>query len=164
MILKLKAYSVLNSDWNIEYGTMILKNNILLEFIESKNIGFLKMKYGEHYFPMERNTYTVNFLNEINDYHENFEATIRIKDSILFYIKLNLFQKTKLKWMLKEYYIQSKEMKIDFYKYLIGGFIGVLFTIITQGINQIYKTEPETPPKAESQKSIEHKSLIKRDK
>lgn len=151
--------------YQLEYGTMVLKDDILLKFIENtENINFLKMKYGEQYFPIKPNTYTVNFLNEINEHHKNFKATIRIKDSLLFYVKLNLLQKTKLKWMLKKYDIQSKEMKMDFYKYILGGALGVIFTIITQEVNQRYKADPETPPKAGIQKSLEHKNLKKIDK
>ncbi|CAH0336674.1 hypothetical protein FVB9288_02385 [Flavobacterium sp. CECT 9288] len=165
MKLKLKAYSPLNNNWNLEYGTIVLKGDILLEFIENvENINFLKIKYGEQYFPIKPNTYTILFLNEINDYHKNFAATIRIKDSLLFYVKLNLIQKTILKWMLKKYDIQSKEMKMDFYKYLLGGVLGIISTIITQEVNQRYKADPETPPKAGIQKSLVPKNLIKRDK
>ena len=163
MKLKLKAYFP-DANNNFEYGTMVLKGNIILKFIEGENIGFLKMKYGEHYFPIKPNTYTVNFLNEISEHHKSFEATIRIKDSLLFYVKLNLFQKTILKWMLKKYKLQSKEMKIDFYKYIVGGAVGVVFSLITYVIIQKYSAEPQTPPKAGIQKSLEPKNLIKRDK
>lgn len=163
MSLKLKAYFP-DTNNTFEYGTMVLKGDILLKFIEGENIGFLKMKYGENYFPIKANTYTVNFLNEINEHHEIFKATIRIKDSLHFYVKLNMFQKTKLKWMLKKYDIQSKEMKMDFYKYIIGGMIGLVFSFISYIIIQKYSAEPQTPPKAGIQKSLEPKNLIKRDK
>lgn len=159
MKLRLKAYSPSDSKICFKYGTMVLKNNIFLELIEDENIGYLKMKYGEHYFPIKPNNNSVTFLDEINENHKNFKATIRIKDSLLFYVKLNLIQNFQLKWILGKYDIQSKEMKIDFYKYTLGGILGIVFTIITQEVNQRYKAEPQTTPKAGSQKSLEHKNL-----
>jgi len=159
MKLRLKAYSPSDSKTCFEYGTMLLKNHIFLELIEGENIGFLKMKYGEHYFPIKPSTYSVTFLDETNENYKNFKATIRIKDSLLFYLKLNPIQKIKLKWILGKYDIQSREMKMDFYKYILGGILGIIFTIITQEVNQRYKAEPQTPPKAGSQKSLEHKNL-----
>jgi hypothetical protein len=164
MKLRLKAYSPSDDKTCFEYGTIVLKNNIFLKLIEGENMGFLKMKYGEHYFPIKPSIYSVTFLDETNENHKNFKATIRIKDSLLFYVKLNLIQKTILKWMLKKYDIQSKEMKMDFYKYLLGGVLGIISTIITQEVNQRYKADPETPPKAGIQKSLVPKNLIKRDK
>lgn len=157
--MKIKA-CLPTTNANFEYGTMVLKDNILLKFIEdNENIHFLKSQYSPSLFPIKPNTYTVNFLNEINEHHKNFQATIQIKDSFLFYVKLNPIQKFKLKWILGKYDIQSKEMKMDFYKYILGGALGVIFTIITQEVNQRYKADPETPPKAGIQKSLEHKNL-----
>ena len=159
MKLRLKAFSPSDSKTCFEYGTIVLKNNIFLKLIEGENIGFLKMKYGEQYFPIKPSIYSVTFLDETNENHKNFKATIRIKDSLLFYLKLNRIQKFKLKWILGKYDIQSKEMKMDFYKYILGGILGIVFTIITQEVNQRYKAEPQTPPKAGSQKSLEHNNL-----
>lgn len=132
MKLKLKACSPLNTNWNLEYGTLVLKDNILLKFIENtENINFLKMKYGEQYFPIRPNTYTVNFLNEISEHHENFKATIRIKDSLVFYVKLNWLQKQKLKWMHKQNWIQKPENIWKFIVFVTGTILAVIGLLYT---------------------------------
>ena len=67
MKLKLKACSPSNGKICFKYGTMVLKGNILLKFIEDgENIQFLKSQYSPSLFPINPNTYTINFINEIN--------------------------------------------------------------------------------------------------
>ena len=46
------------------------------------------------------------------------------------YLKLNLLRLTRVKWVLREYPIQSKKMKIDIMKYIIGAVIGLVFGYI----------------------------------
>lgn len=46
------------------------------------------------------------------------------------YLKLNLFRRIKAKWVLRQYIIQSKEMKTGALKYIIGGIIGGIFGLI----------------------------------
>lgn len=41
-------------------------------------------------------------------------------------------------------------MKIDFYKYIVGGAVGVVFSLITYIIIQKYSAEPQTPLPHES--------------
>ena len=131
MKLKLKAYSPQgNSSVSFIDGTMNLKGNMLVKFIENtENIHLLKNKYGQHLFPIEPNTYTVNFLNEINKHHENFKATIHIKDSFMFYVKLNNFEAQQLKWMNKQKWIQ-KGNNIWIVLPFIVSILGLLITYI----------------------------------
>lgn len=131
MKLKLKAYSPqVNSNISFVDGTMCLKDNILTEFIENtENIHLLKVKYGEHLFPIKANTYTVNFLNEINEHHESFKATIRIKDSLVFYVKLNCIQKQKLEWMLRHKWIQQSGNLWKFIVFTITTIIAIISSI-----------------------------------
>jgi len=111
MKLKLKAYSPSDSKTGFEYGTMVLKDNILLEFIEDEieNVKFLKDKYGEHFFPIKPNTYVVEFLDETNEQYKVFKARININNSlpIYFYVKLSPTEKQQLKWMNKQKWIQK---------------------------------------------------------
>jgi maltooligosyltrehalose synthase len=129
MKLKLRACSP-EANCNYEYGTMVLKDNIILEFIEDENIGYLKMKYGEHYFPIQPNTYTLTFLNEINEHHKNFKATIHIKDSFMLNVKLNNFEVQQLKWMNKQHWIQ-KQNNVWIIIPIILTLIGLVITYLT---------------------------------
>ena len=132
MKLKLKAYSPQgDSSISFIYGTMNLKGNLLVKFIENtENIHHLKNKYGQHLFPIEPNTYTVNFLNEINKHHENFKATIHIKDSFMFYVKLNNLEVQQLKWMNKQHWIQ-KQNNVWIIIPIILTLIGLVITYLT---------------------------------
>lgn len=108
MVLNLKAYSA-DTNYDFEYGTMVLKDNILLEFIEDDNIGILKREYESHYFPIEPNKYVVIFLDETDKQYKSFNAKINIKNSlpIYFYLKLTPSEKQQLKWMNKQKWIQK---------------------------------------------------------
>lgn len=162
MILKLKAYKDFDINNCLDIGIITIQKNEIVSFKESDNCKFYKDN-SINIFPIKRAFYTILFLDKYHIDHKAFQASIQIENSILVYVKLNWFQKTKLKLMLEKYEIQSKEMKMDFYKYILGGILGIVFTIITQEVNQRYKAEPETPPKAGSQKSLEHKNLKNRD-
>jgi hypothetical protein len=73
-------------------------------------------------------------------------------------LNLSILNKFKYKLMFKEYLIQSKELKIDLLKYFIGGVFGIIFTMLTQLIIQRYNADPEIPPKADNQKSLDIKN------
>lgn len=161
MELKLKVF-VRNEKLMISfcYGTMILIGNKVVKFIDDETTkSFANQNLSKEIFPIKLNTYTLEFLDKYDINISQFNATIQLKDGLKFHVKLSLIEKFQIKWMLRKYDIQSKEMKMDFYKYMIGGILGVIFTIITQEVNQRYKAEPQIPPKAGSQKSLEHKNL-----
>lgn len=128
MELKLKACSASNSNICFEYGTLILKNNILLEFIEEENVNFLKTQYGEHYFPIKPNTYDVIFLDETDEQYKNFNAKININNSlpIYFYVKLTPPEKQQLKWMNKQKWIQRPENTWKFIVYITATILTVI--------------------------------------
>jgi hypothetical protein len=110
MILRLTACSAKNSNSeHLVYGTMVLKDNILLEFIEEANVNFLKIQYGEHFFPIKPNTYDVIFLDETDEQCKSFNAKININNSlpIYFFVKLTPSEKQQLKWMNKQKWIQK---------------------------------------------------------
>jgi hypothetical protein len=77
----------------------------------------------------------------------------------LIYLKLNWLEIILLKYAMRIWLIQSDDIRRDFLKYIIGGICGIIITIGTQEVNQRYKAEPEIPPKAGSQKSLEPKNL-----
>lgn len=133
MVLKLKAYSPSSRDIIFEYGTMVLKNNILLEFIEDDNIGLLKREYEKHYFPIEPNKYDITFLDETDEQHKSFDAKINIKNSlpIYFYVKLSPPEKQQLKWMNKHYWIQKPENTWKFIVFVTGTILAVIGLLYT---------------------------------
>lgn len=108
MELKLKACSTSNTKSYFVYGDMILKDNLLLEFVEDENIGILKREY-ESYFPIKPNKYDVIFLDETDEQYKIFNAKINIKNSlpIYFYVNLNPLKKQQLKWMNEQMWIQK---------------------------------------------------------
>jgi hypothetical protein len=85
----------------------------------------------------------------------------------IIFLKLNFVQYYRMMFAMRKMLIQSDDIRKDFLKYIIGGVCGMIITIATQEVNKRYKAEPETPPKAESQKSLVHKNLnteTKKDK
>ena len=159
MELKLKVY-VPSEKLGISvcYGHLILIENRAVKFLADKSTEiFVNENLSKDVFPIKLNTYSLELLHKYDENISNFNAIVQIKDGFKFYVKLNFFEKFQIKWMLGECDIQSKEMRMDFYKYIIGGTIGAMFTILTQEMNQRYKAEPQAPPKAVSQKSLEHK-------
>lgn len=46
------------------------------------------------------------------------------------YLKLNPLKIFRTKWVLRQFLIQSKEMKTDIIKYFIGGAVGLLFGFV----------------------------------
>jgi hypothetical protein len=85
------------------------------------------------------------------EYKNKNNAIIRI------YLILNKWELFSLKWQKKEFDLQDKRLRLDAIKYLVGGIIGSVITLIFQPINQVVKREPETPPKQEIKKSLDIK-------
>lgn len=51
-----------------------------------------------------------------------------ILSSQVLFVNLNLFEYLRFKWYSKSYLIQSKEIKTDILKYLIGAILGVILS------------------------------------
>ena len=60
------------------------------------------------------------------------------------YLKLNFIQRFRTKWVLRQYILQSKDMKIDIVKYFIGGFIGLIFGYVGSIVIPIKDIETKT--------------------
>ena len=136
MKLKLKVCSSSNGNYCIVYGYMILKDNLLLEFIEDENIGILKREYESHYFPIKPNKYDVIFLDETDEQHKSFNAKINIKNSLPIYfdVKLSPTEKQQLKWMNKQNWIQKPDNTWKFIIYItttVLAIIGLIINIVT---------------------------------
>lgn len=110
MELKLEAYLKFgNSGYTLPCGTLILRNNKLVKFIEHSNTGFLKSEFSEDLFPIKLNTYEVEYLHKYNYISEVHNATIKIKDDFKFYIKLSRINKFKIQWMSFVYWSKNPE-------------------------------------------------------
>lgn len=139
--------------------SLIIKNGKIYTFDIDKdnNVNvFLSNKNHSSDYELEENIDFKNapyFSNYIIKYFGGSEIPS------LIYLKLNWLEIVRLKYSMRKWLIQSDDMKKDFLKYIVGGIFGVCFTLITQEVNHKYKAEPEMPPKAESQKSVEHKNL-----
>ena len=107
--------------------------------------------YYEKYLKNLRYTYRIL-------YHNNSNATKIIN------IKPNQFQDFQIKWAFKKYLIQSDDMKKDMLKYIIGGTLGFIGTLLVQDLNHQYKKDVVKAPATFNQKSLEHKYLKTRNK
>lgn len=80
----------------------------------------------------------------------------------LIYLKLNLFEKYKLDFAMKQILIQSRDIKIEILKYFLTFLLSFIVGVFYER-NQIEKATPEaTPtnePKAEIKKSLDPKIL-----
>ena len=80
----------------------------------------------------------------------------------LIYLKLNLFEKYKLDFAMKQTLIQSRDIKIEILKYLLMfllSFIGGVFYERNQIEKAIPEATPTNVPKAEIKKSLDPKIL-----
>ena len=105
-----------------------------------------------------------NYLIKYLGYHGNQQKV---------YLKLNYFQSIRVKWGLKQYIIQTKAMKTDILKYIIGGVIGLFFGFVgdnllnsnhektDSGLNEIIviKNRPNTEASTVVSDSIKVDSL-----
>ena len=84
----------------------------------------------------------------------NEQLEFILGDRIRVYVNLNIFEVIRIKWIKKQYLIQTKEIKTDILKYIIGGVLGFIGAMAIQKINQ-YNAEPENPPRQEIKKSLD---------
>lgn len=69
------------------------------------------------------------------------------------YLSLNKFKAFKVKWVLRQYLIQSKDMKVDVIKYIIGAIIGAVITGVSPLIFGTGTTSNDLPKKKEDNNS-----------
>lgn len=84
----------------------------------------------------------------------NEQLEFILGDRIRVYVNLNIFEVIRIKWIKKQYLIQTKEIKTNILKYVIGGVLGFIGAIAIQKINQ-YNAKPEKPPQQEIKKSLD---------
>lgn len=168
MELQLKAFTKFSSTHCVEIGEITLLND---EFVRLKEEAYTCNYFNINHpgvLPIKRNTYTVNFLDKYHESYEGYNVSIQLKDSFLLFVKINWFQKLKLKWMMKLYPIQSEDVKKSIYSNfvsnIISGIIGVLIGFFTHFVIQEDKSDQKMPPKTTNQELLESKNLKILDK
>ena len=142
---------------------------LIIEFGKIQSIKFDIKQTFYDYFPSYNSEFGIEKIY-YEKYLKNLKFTYRIlyhnenKETRIINIKPSQFQVFQIKWAFKKYLIQSDEIKKDIIKYIIGGILGSIGTLITQDLSQLTKSEPQIAPKNVSQKSLEIKYLKTRTK
>ena len=116
------------------FNDYIPKNssNFDLEKVSSDPIGFIPSKHN----------YVINYIGQNSDLRK-------------IYLRLNLFQLFKLRWNIKKFLVQSREIKIGILKFLLLAALSFIIGMLIQK-NKVGNQNPNAPEKSESQKSFEH--------
>ncbi len=139
--------------------TLIIENGILhrvnSELLHSKPLDY------SHIQPENNSSFELHKMPSKSSLtpDANYKIEYKNKNStiIKIYLKLNKWELFKLKWQKKEFDFQDKRLRLDAIKYIIGGIIGSIITLVFQPSNQVVNIEPEIPPKQEMKKSLEIK-------
>lgn len=162
MEIKLKAKIAISPEYYTHIGNMTIKNSKIVKFEKTENSHIIEY-FSDNIFPIKRSEFEIHFLDKYDDEFKMFNAFIIIKESLKVGVKLNYFEKVKLKWMLKKYLIQSKEIKIELLKYFLFaslGFIGGKFVYHKKCIETKQPTTtPINAPKAGINTSLENSSI-----
>lgn len=108
MKIKIKANIPISQEFYTHIGNMTIKNHQIVKFEKTENSHIIEY-FSDKIFPIKRSEFEIHFLDEFDDEFKMFNAFINIKDSLKVGIKLNWFEKIKLKWILKKYRIQNPE-------------------------------------------------------
>lgn len=114
-------------------GVYVPKNRaeFELEKLSSEPIEFIPVGYN----------YVINYIGQYND-------TQKI------YLKLNTFKLVKLKWNIKKYLIQSREIKLGILKYLLIAVLSFIGGVLFQK-NKVDNQNPRNPANIDNQKSFD---------
>lgn len=108
MKIKLKAHLPISKQLSSHIGDMTLKNYEIVKFEKTENFHIIDY-LNDEIFPIKRSEIEVQFLDEFDEDFNRFNVFIKIKNSLKIGVKLNWFEKIKLKWILKKYRIQNPE-------------------------------------------------------
>lgn len=106
MEIRLKAHLPLNKQLSTHIGNMTLKNSEIVKFEKTENYNIVD-HLNDKIFPIKRSEIEVQFLDEFDEDFYRFNAYIKIKKSLTVGVKLNWFERVKLKWILNKYRIQN---------------------------------------------------------
>lgn len=108
MKIELKAFIPIDNRYKTHIGNMTIKNFEIVKFEKTENFDIVD-HFNNKIYPIKRSEFEIDFLDKFDEEYHRFSAIIKIKNSIKVGVKLNWFEKIKLKWILKKYRIQNPE-------------------------------------------------------
>lgn len=161
-----KKIILVNKKYSGKFHVIIYKGK-LIEYFGLSNSRFFDESNSEPETFKINTEYKILKLNKYDQKEHKIKASHILKNEQLdfitggmgMYLDLNQFEILKIRWSKKEYIIQSKEIKTDIIKYLIGAILGFIGTTLFQKIS-LYNAEPNNPPKQEIKKSLDHTKKV----
>ena len=145
----IKAYIKHNSD-------RLVDCNLLFKYGKIQEV---EMEFFKGITPFENNSDLADHIELLKTYKQdksNNFCKYFIKKSIdkevhLTYLDISYFQYLKIQWQLKNFLIQSKDLKLDILKYIVVGLLGYLIAIFQSKNPPSHN--PNNKDKTESTKS-----------
>jgi len=144
-----------NEKYSKKYSIKIYKNRII-EYDGVTNNSLFESVNGIPKIYKINTSFDVSRLDKYQRIENNIDVKYRLHNEKLEFILVNLglyldltaFEYFKIKWHNKKYLIQSKEIKTDILKYLIGGILGFCGALLIQYIKD-YKNSDKKSPQTE---------------
>lgn len=121
---------------DINSGRIIIFDNKIVKFIQNEeqahNQSILDIQ-DLKIIKSNKATYEVEYINRHDIYQNKYNAKITITNGSSFYVKLNLFQKLKLKLILVKHWFNKPDNTWKFIVYItatILTIIGLLYTML----------------------------------
>lgn len=130
MELKLKAWVTLDDNIKMEIGTATFYNAEIVAFEKHQNAVVFD-KFSDEIFPIKRSDISIKYKDKYDPELKTVNASIRVKDSIKFDVKISYSEKIKLKWMFNKYWIQKSDNLWKITAYAITTILAILTLIYT---------------------------------
>jgi hypothetical protein len=126
---------------NVRYGKLneVIVPNVSAIILSSLGVRQTSDYIFEKHYDINKAPYRSNYLIR---YYGGSEV------QKIIYLKLNPIQAIRLKLAMRKYLIQSEDMKKDILKYIVGGILGFLGSLILQHLG-IFEKESKNSPKTE---------------
>ncbi|MBA0883669.1 hypothetical protein [Flavobacterium undicola] len=99
-----------DSGCDINSGRIIIFDNKIVKFIQNEeqehNQSLLDIQ-DIKIIKSNKATYEVEYINRHDIYQNKYNAKITITNGSSFYVKLNFIERLKIKWMIKNHWIQK---------------------------------------------------------
>jgi len=128
MKIKIEANLAISKEYFSHIGNLTIRNREIVKFEKTENSHIIE-HFSDKIFPIKRSEFEIQFLDEFHDEFKMFSALIKIKDSIRVGVKLNRFEKLKLKWMLKKYWVQNHENAWKVFVFITATTIAIITLI-----------------------------------
>lgn len=123
----------------ITSGTIIIVDKKIVQFIQDEEQlrqQSLSDIQDNKVIKSNKATYKLEYINKYDKYHNLYNAKITIINGSSFYVKLNLFQRLKIKWMLDKWWVQNNNNAWNLLLFIVGTALTILWILTTlKGIN-----------------------------